>query len=66
MPVLILSRRKLERIVLANGLVRITVMEIKGDKVRIGIEAPPELTIHREEVQKRIDEQGYEKRRPTP
>lgn len=63
---LILSRRKLERIVLANGLVRITVMEIKGDKVRIGIEAPPELTIHREEVQKRIDEQGYEKRRPTP
>ena len=63
---MILSRRKLERIVLANGLVRITVMEIKGDKVRIGIEAPPELTIHREEVQKRIDEQGYEKRRPTP
>jgi carbon storage regulator len=47
--VLVLSRKKEEQIVIGD-LVTITVVQIRGDKVRIGIEAPAEVTIHRREV----------------
>lgn len=46
---LVLSRKKNERIVISGGIV-ITVAEIRGDKVRIGIEAPADVVIDREEV----------------
>lgn len=50
---LVLSRKKNESIVLDNNIV-LTVVEIKGDKVRIGIEAPKSVEIHRAEVFKRL------------
>lgn len=50
---LVLSRKKNERIVI-NSNVTITVVEIRGDKVRLGIEALNEVTVHREEVHKAI------------
>ena len=46
---LVLSRKKNETIVIDEHI-RITVIEIRGDKVRLGIEAPKELPVHREEV----------------
>ena len=46
---LILSRKRDERIVIADNIV-ITVIEIRGDKVRLGIEAPREIPVHRREV----------------
>lgn len=46
---LVLSRKKDERIVI-NGNIVITVVEVRGDKVRIGIEAPTEVPVHRQEV----------------
>lgn len=46
---LVLSRKKNESIVIAD-IVVITVVEIRGDKVRLGIEAPREITVHRQEV----------------
>jgi carbon storage regulator len=46
---LVLSRKKNESIVVAGDIV-ITVIEIRGDKVRLGIEAPREVPIHRSEV----------------
>lgn len=46
---LVLSRKKSERILIGND-VTITVVEIRGDKVRLGIEAPRSLSVHREEV----------------
>ena len=46
---LVLSRKKNETIVVDEHI-RITVIEIRGDKVRLGIEAPKELPVHREEV----------------
>jgi carbon storage regulator CsrA len=54
---LVLSRKPNETIVLNCRGVRIevTVAVILGDKVRIGITAPREVTVHREEVQERID-----------
>jgi carbon storage regulator len=48
---LCLSRKKGEKIIVGSGLVTITVVEIKGSVVRIGIEAPKELSVHREEIQ---------------
>jgi carbon storage regulator len=46
---LVLSRKKNESIVIDDAIV-ITVVEIRGDKVRLGIEAPREVPIHRSEV----------------
>lgn len=50
---LVLSRKKNESIVVAGGIV-ITVVDIRGDKVRLGIEAPREVAIHRREIHEAI------------
>lgn len=46
---LVLSRKKNESIIIDGGIV-ITVVEVRGDKVRLGIQAPRETTVHRQEV----------------
>jgi carbon storage regulator len=46
---LVLSRKKNESIVIDERIV-ITVVEVRGDKVRLGIEAPRDVPIHRSEV----------------
>lgn len=46
---LVLSRKKNESIVINNDIT-IVVVEIRGDKVRLGIEAPKEVPVHRREV----------------
>ena len=54
---LVLSRKKNESIVVDDNIV-ITVVEIRGDKVRLGIEAPREVPIHRSEVRDAIAAQS--------
>ena len=46
---LVLSRHRDQRIMLGNDIV-LTIVDIRGDKVRIGIDAPENLPVHREEV----------------
>lgn len=46
---LVLSRKPDEQIMIGDGIV-ITVVEIRGDKVRLGIQAPAEVSVHRQEV----------------
>lgn len=46
---LVLSRKKDESIVINNDI-KIVVVEIRGDKVRLGVEAPKEVPVHRQEV----------------
>ena len=46
---LVLSRKKNESIVI-NDDISIVVVEIRGDKVRLGVEAPKEVPVHRREV----------------
>ena len=48
---LILSRRKNESIVV-NGNIRIVVVDIRGDKVQLGVEAPKDVPVSRSEVLK--------------
>jgi carbon storage regulator len=49
---LVLSRRKNESIVIGEGVnqVTLTVVDVRGDKVRLGIEAPKYVPVHRREV----------------
>ena len=46
---LVLSRKKNESIVI-NDSITIVVVEIRGDKVRLGIEAPKDVPVHRKEI----------------
>ena len=46
---LVLSRKPQERIMIGDSIV-VTVVAVKGDRVRVGIEAPPDVPIHREEL----------------
>lgn len=46
---LVLSRKRDERIVIGDNIV-ITVVEVRGDKVRLGIEAPTDVPVHRHEI----------------
>jgi len=55
---LVLSRKRNESIVIDNGTVVVTVVEIRGDKVRLGIEAPRPVSVHRGEIYERIREQA--------
>ncbi|MDO4558583.1 MAG: carbon storage regulator CsrA [Planctomycetia bacterium] len=50
---LVLSRQLNESIVIDGGIV-VTIVDIRGDRVRLGIEAPPEVAVHRREVQERL------------
>ncbi|MCS6897837.1 MAG: carbon storage regulator CsrA, partial [Nitrospira sp.] len=50
---LVLSRKKNESIVINNDVI-VTVVEIRGDKVRLGIVAPKNVPVHRQEVYEAI------------
>ena len=54
---LVLSRNKDEKIIIGDSIT-LMVIEIKNDKVRLGIEAPKDVTVHREEVYAAIKEQN--------
>lgn len=50
---LVLSRKKDEKIVIGDNI-SIMVVEIRGDKVRLGIDAPRDVSVHRREVYEAI------------
>ena len=54
---LVLSRKKNESIVINNDIT-ITVVEIRGDKVRLGIVAPKDVPVHRQEVYEAIQREN--------
>lgn len=56
---LVLSRKKNESIVINNDIT-IVVVEIRGDKVRLGVEAPKEVPVHRQEVYEAIKRNNAE------
>ena len=62
---LILTRKSGESITIGDD-VKITVIEVKGKQVRIGIDAPRNYVIHREEVYIRIQEENKRAAEKTP
>ena len=56
---LVLSRKKDEKIIIGDNI-SIMVVEIRGDKVRLGIDAPKEVSVHRREVYEAIQRKTNE------
>ena len=54
---LVLTRRAGESIVIGNDIV-VTVLEARGDQVRIGIDAPRKVAVHREEVFRQVEREN--------
>jgi carbon storage regulator len=62
---LVLSRQRDESIVIGDNVV-VTVVDIRGDKVRLGIEAPAEIPIHRQEVYQAIQQENRKAAQSQP
>jgi carbon storage regulator len=56
-PMLVLSRQRDESIIIGDNIV-VTIVDIRGDKVRLGIEAPTEIPVHRREVYEAIQREN--------
>lgn len=54
---LVLSRQRDESIIIGDNVV-VTVVDVRGDKVRLGIEAPVEISVHRREVYEAIQREN--------
>ena len=61
---LVLSRQRDESIIIGDHIV-ITIVDIRGDKVRLGIEAPTEIPVHRQEVYEAIQRENQRSNGPA-
>lgn len=62
---LVLSRQRDESIIIGDNIV-ITIVDIRGDKVRLGIDAPTEIPVHRREVYEAIQRENLRASRIEP
>ena len=62
---LVLSRHRDESIMIGDDVV-ITIVDIRGDKVRLGIEAPTDIPVHRQEVYEAIKRENEQATRVNP
>ena len=53
---LVLSRKRGERIMIGNNI-ELMIMDVRGGTVRLGLDAPKEVAIHREEVFRRVQDE---------
>ncbi len=54
---LVLSRQRDQSIIIGDNIV-ITIVDVRGDKVKLGIEAPREISVHRQEVYEAIQREN--------
>jgi carbon storage regulator len=62
---LVLSRQRDESIIIGDNIV-VTIVDIRGDKVRLGINAPTEIPVHRQEVYEAIQRENMRSARLDP
>lgn len=62
---LVLTRKVDQSIIIANDI-EITILEVRGEQVRVGIRAPRSVTIHRKEVFEQIREENRSATEATP
>ncbi len=62
---LVLSRQRDESIIISDNII-ITIVDIRGDKVRLGITAPSEIPVHRQEVYDAIQRENLKASRLQP
>jgi len=56
---LVLSRQRDESIIIGDNVV-VTIVDVRGDKVRLGIDAPREVSVHRREVYEAIQRENQQ------
>lgn len=61
---LILTRRVGEAVVIGDDI-SVTILGVKGNQVRLGVEAPKDVSVHREEVRQRLGKQTADKDPPA-
>ena len=54
---LVLSRKVGEKICIGGGI-EVTIVKVRGDRVQVGINAPPEVAIHRQEIAARMEHEA--------
>ncbi len=59
---LVLSRQKEESIIIGDDI-EVTIIDVRGDKVRLGINAPKSITVHRKEVYESIQREKAQKQK---
>ncbi len=62
---LVLSRQRDESIIIGDNIV-VTIVDIRGDKVRLGINAPTEIPVHRQEIYEAIQRENRRASRVEP
>jgi carbon storage regulator len=62
---LVLSRQRDESIIIGDNIV-VTIVDIRGDKVRLGINAPTEIPVHRQEVYEAIQRENVRSSKLDP
>jgi carbon storage regulator len=62
---LVLSRQRDESIMIGDNIV-VTIVDIRGDKVRVGINAPTEIPVHRQEIYEAIQRENLRATRVEP
>lgn len=60
---LVLSRHRDEAIIIGDDI-KVVIIEIRGDKVRLGIEAPKDVPVHRQEVYEAIRKKDPQRENP--
>ncbi len=59
MGILVLTRRASEVLIIGDDI-KITILSIKGNQVRIGVDAPKNIPVHREEIYQRIQAENID------
>lgn len=62
---LVLTRSVGERLIIGDGEITLTILDVRGNQVRLGIDAPKDIPVHREEIFLRIRAESKEKEPAT-
>ena len=62
---LVLTRTSGQSLIIGTGEITLTVLEVRGNQVRVGIDAPKHISVHREEIYQRIQEETKTKKSKT-
>ncbi len=63
---MLILTRKIGESVIINEDITVTVLGIKGNQIRIGVDAPRHVSVHREEIYQRVKKEEFEEEEATP